>query len=79
MVYCLQILKKGATGPNDVFEDRNGILKILNDNKFNYEFIKNIGDDFSLLDPGVDIKKYPVCYASHAAADGINSILKSKK
>ena len=41
--------------------------------------IKNIGDDFSLLDPGVDIKKYPVCYASHAAADGINDILKSKK
>ena len=73
------IAKKGATGPNDVFEDRNGILKILNDNEFNYEFIKNIGEDFSLLDPGVDIKKYPVCYASHAAADGINSILKSKK
>ncbi len=73
------IAKKGATGPNDVFEDRNGLLKILNDNKFNYELIKNIGDDFSLLHPGVDIKKYPVCYASHAAADGINSILKSKK
>ena len=73
------IAKKGATGPNDVFEDRNGILKILNDNEFNYELIKNIGDDFSLLDPGVDIKKYPVCYASHAAADGINYILKSKK
>ena len=27
----------------------------------------------------MDIKKYPVCYASHAAADGINWILKSKK
>ena len=71
--------RKGATGPIDIFEDRNGLLKVLNDNEFNYNIIKNIGDDFSLLDPGVDIKKYPVCYASHAAADGVNWILKSKK
>ena len=70
---------KGAIGPTDVFEDQNGLLKILNNGEFNYEPIKNIGDDFSLLNPGVDIKKYPVCYASHAAADGVNWILKSTK
>ena len=32
-----------------------------------------------MLDPGVDIKKYPVCYASHSASDGIKFILETKK
>ena len=41
--------------------------------------IKNIGTKFSLLDPGVDIKKYPVCYASHSASDGIKFILETNK
>ena len=70
---------KGATGPLDVFEDRNGIISVLNDKIFEHTHINNIGKEFGLLNPGVDIKKYPVCYASHAAADGVNSIIKSKK
>ena len=68
---------KGAIGPLDVFEDRNGIISILNDNVFDHSYINDIGKEFGLLNPGVDIKKYPVCYASHAAADGVNSIIKS--
>ena len=70
---------KGATGPLEVFEDRNGIINVINDKDFNYDYIERIGKDFSIITPGVDIKKYPVCYASHAAIDGINSILKSEK
>ena len=69
---------KGLTGPLDVFEDRNGIISILNDKDFEHSYIDNIGNEFGLLNPGVDIKKYPVCYASHAAADGVNSIIESK-
>ena len=30
------------------------------------------------MNPGVDIKKYPVCYASHSAVDGVDSILNSE-
>ena len=52
---------------------------VINDKDFNYDYIERIGKDFSIINPGVDIKKYPVCYASHAAVDGINSILKSEK
>ena len=70
---------KGATGPLEVFEDRNGIINVINDKDFNYDYIERIGKDFSIITPGVDIKKYPVCYASHAAVDGINSIVKSEK
>ena len=69
---------KGSKGPLDVFEDRNGIISILNDKAFEHGDINNIGKEFGLLNPGVDIKKYPVCYASHAAADGVKSIIGSK-
>ncbi|MED5531004.1 MAG: MmgE/PrpD family protein, partial [Pseudomonadota bacterium] len=69
---------KGSKGPLDVFEDRNGIISILNEKAFEHTYIDNIGKEFGLLNPGVDIKKYPVCYASHAAADGVKSIIESK-
>ena len=70
---------KGSIGPLDVFEDRNGIISILNNKAFEHSYINNIGKEFGLLNPGVDIKKYPVCYASHAAADGVKSIIVSKQ
>ena len=31
--------------------------------------------EFSIADPGVDLKKYPVCYASHASADAVKEIM----
>ena len=68
----------GATGPKDVFEEKNGILSVLNDDNFEYEHIQNIGIKYSLIEPGVDIKKYPVCYASHSAVDGVASIINSE-
>ena len=77
-IICNSLAMKGSTGPLDVFEDRNGIISILNDQAFEHSHINNIGKDFGLLNPGVDIKKYPVCYASHAAADGVKSIIESK-
>ena len=78
-IIACDIAKKGATGPIDVFEDGNGLLKILSDNQFDLNFINNLGNDFYLLNPGVDIKKYPVCYASHAAADGVKFLIDSYK
>ena len=62
-----------------MFEDQNGLKSILNGNSFDNQAIQSIGTKFSLLDPGVDIKKYPVCYASHSASDGIKFILETKK
>ncbi len=71
---CL-LAKNGFTGPIDVFEDRNGITKILNNGIFNNNEIQYLGKKFSLFKPGVDIKKYPVCFASHSAIDAIKKIL----
>tara|TARA_B110001450_G_scaffold152851_1_gene142613 strand:+ start:28 stop:1392 length:1365 start_codon:yes stop_codon:yes gene_type:complete len=74
-ITAAKLAKNGAIGPLNAFEDVNGLTRVLNDGKFDPTKIDNIGKDFSIIEPGVDIKKYPVCYASHAAIDGVKSIL----
>ena len=77
-IIATEMARYGATGPKDVFEDKNGIISILNEDNFEHKHIQKIGMEFSILNPGVDIKKYPVCYASHSAVDGVDSILNSE-
>ena len=67
--------KKGATGPANVFEDRSGIAQVLNDGIFDATALDLLGEEYGIIDPGVDIKKYPVCYASHAASDAVKEIM----
>lgn len=66
---------QGATGPANVFEDRSGFAQVLNDGEFDPVEIEKLGVEFGISDPGVDLKKYPVCYASHAAADAVKDII----
>ena len=74
-VTAVRAAMQGATGPINVFEDQCGIPSVLNDNTFNPAAIKMIGVEYGISDPGIDIKKYPVCYASHAAADATREIM----
>ena len=74
-ITAAKLARNGAIGPLNAFEDVNGLTKALNDGQFDPTKIDHIGKDFSLIKPGVDIKKYPVCYASHAAIDGVKGII----
>ena len=67
--------KQGATGPVDVFEDQSGLGQVLNDGIFDGTQLEKLGEEYGIIDPGVDIKKYPVCYASHATADAVKEIM----
>ena len=67
--------KQGATGPANVFEDRSGLAQVLNDGIFDPTELETLGEEYGIIDPGVDIKKYPVCYASHATADAVKEIM----
>jgi 2-methylcitrate dehydratase PrpD len=67
--------KQGATGPVNVFEDRSGIAQVLNDGIFDPTALETLGEGYGITNPGVDIKKYPVCYASHATADAVKEIM----
>jgi len=67
--------KQGATGPIDVFEDRLGLGQLLNDGIFDPTELETLGEEYGIINPGMDIKKYPVCYASHATADAVKEIM----
>ena len=67
----------GATGPEYVFEDSSGMAEVLNDGIFDAKIIEKLNTEFSLLNPGVDLKKYPVCYASHSCIDAVKEIVKN--
>ena len=67
--------KQGATGPVDVFEDQSGLGQVLNDGIFDRTELEKLGEEYGIIQPGVDIKKYPVCYASHATADAVKEIM----
>jgi 2-methylcitrate dehydratase PrpD len=69
---------QGATGPVNVFEDRSGFAQVLNDGVFDPIEIEKLGVEFGISNPGVDLKKYPVCYASHAAADAVKDIMQAE-
>lgn len=68
---------RGATGPANVFQDSSGIAKVLNDDIFDATIIERLKTEFSLLNPGPDLKKYPVCYASHSCIDAVKEIVKN--
>lgn len=66
---------RGATAPVGVFEDRNGFLHAINDGVFDPTPVDQLGQVYGLETPGVDIKRYPICYAGQAAAEAVADIL----
>ena len=74
-VMAVALAANGATAPMDAFEDRNGFLHVYNDSIFDKKFIEQIGHAFGMETPGIDIKRFPVCYASHAAVEAVGNIM----
>lgn len=59
----------GASGPADAFEHRNGFINLFNGGQFDAGAFDMLGRRWALLDPGVDVKRMPLCLSSHAAVD----------
>lgn len=74
-VSCALMANAGLTGPAHVFEDARGFARLFNDNVFETEAFDRLGGDWHLLDPGIDIKRVPVCLSAHAALDAVMDIM----
>jgi len=74
-VMAAKLAALGATAPAGAFEDSSGFLKVMNDAILDARPIETIGREYSLEDPGVDIKRFPICYAGHAAAEAAEEII----
>jgi len=59
----------GLTGPNKVFEGKNGFLALFNDDQHATDPGLQLGDQWRLTDPGILFKSFPVCSAAQAGAE----------
>jgi 2-methylcitrate dehydratase PrpD len=70
-VVAAMLAGRGVSGPLDAIEHRRGFAALFNDAVFDGEAIDALGRRWHLLDPGIDIKRIPVCLSSHAAVDAL--------
>lgn len=68
-VACALLAAQGARGPVDAIESTNGFAKLFNKGVFDPAAINSLGSHWFSQEPGVDIKRIPVCLSSHAAVD----------
>jgi 2-methylcitrate dehydratase PrpD len=59
----------GLTGPNNVFEAKNGFLSLFNDDHHSMHTGLQLADKWRLTDPGILFKSFPVCSAAQAGAE----------
>lgn len=76
----------GGTAPLRIFEDVKGFTEVLNGGTFDCAELRLPGSNsgngnqgrggderWSMRTPGIDIKAFPVCYASHAAVEAVKT------
>ena len=61
----------GLTGPSANFHSETGFLHLLNNDVADIKEVESLGQRWRLSDPGLLVKRYPVCSAAHAAIDEI--------
>ncbi|RLM28272.1 2-methylcitrate dehydratase [Brenneria alni] len=68
---------QGASGPTDAVEHPHGLAALCNAGRFMRERLE-AGDNWCLLNPGIDVKRLPVCLSSHAAVDGVMALARER-
>jgi 2-methylcitrate dehydratase PrpD len=69
------LAREGVSGPQSAFEDSRGFARLFNDGTFDAEPFAALGKTWSLLDPGIDVKRIPVCLSAHAAVDAVVDLM----
>ena len=71
-IEAVQLAQLGLTAATDVFEHHAGFLAALSPSgKVDLQRPATIGDVPRLIEWGVSIKRYPVCYSGHRVIDGV--------
>lgn len=66
------LAQKGFTAPHDAIEGKYGFLALYGDNEDIADALARLGETPLAFDTiGIDVKKYPCCYAIHKALDGV--------
>ncbi len=70
------LAQAGASGPLDALEHRYGLASLFNDGHFDAGVFDALGRRWTLEDPGLDVKRIPVCLSSHAAVDVVMDLVR---
>ncbi|HLI13836.1 MAG TPA: MmgE/PrpD family protein [Alphaproteobacteria bacterium] len=73
-VVAALLAARGATGPAGAVEQPHGFARVLNRGVFDDGEIDALGRRWRLLDPGIDVKRIPICLSSHAAVDAVRAL-----
>ncbi|MCL2898952.1 MmgE/PrpD family protein [Brenneria tiliae] len=76
-VIAALLAQQGASGPTDAVEHPQGLAALCNAGRFMRERLA-AGDSWRLLNPGIDVKRLPVCLSSHAAVDGVMALARER-
>ena len=60
---------RGNSAPSAAFEDRRGLLNLMNEGRQDAAGLADLGRTWRLLEPGIAIKRAPVCSAAQAAME----------
>ena len=72
------LAQSGFTANQDIFEGPHGFIRMFagrNDRRRN-RVAEGLGTSFDIVSPGINIKKYPCCYQTHAAIDAVLHLVK---
>lgn len=75
-VFATLLARQGSQGPLDIVEHSQGLSVMFNNGVLLP--LPALGHEWSLLSPGVDIKRMPICLSSHAAVDALRGILRAE-
>ncbi|CAM3553253.1 2-methylcitrate dehydratase [Bordetella sputigena] len=74
-VQAALLARAGASGPADPFGHDYGFAARYNQGVLDTAALEMPGDRWYLLDPGLDVKRIPVCLSSHAAVDALRDLM----
>ena len=74
-VVCALLAAQGARGPHDAIENPNGFISLVTGGEFDFTVLERLGSKWFLLEPGIDVKRIPVCLSSHAAVDVVMELV----
>jgi 2-methylcitrate dehydratase PrpD len=74
-VVAALMAQAGLTGPAEVLEDRRGFARLFNDGVLDPAAFDALGRRWYLVEPGIDVKRIPICLSAHAAVDAVMDLL----
>jgi 2-methylcitrate dehydratase PrpD len=72
-VLAALLAESGFEADGDILESRFGFINVF-DGRGNVdleEITADLGTSYDIVSPGINIKKYPCCYNTHSAIDGL--------